>query len=333
MKRVAINGFGRIGRTVLRALLSDPTAKNKVSVVAINLGPSKPSNLDILFKYDSTMGVFPGTVSCEKDQLIIDGSPIALLNEPAPEKLPWQKLQVDCVVESSGAFTDGQQAKRHLDAGARQVIITAPATNEDLALVLGVNDQAYDQNKHAVISLGSCTTNCFAPLVKVLHEAFGITSGLMTTVHAYTNDQVLLDVEHKDPRRARAAALNMVPTKTGASKLIAKLFPELAGCISAVAIRVPTPVVSLLDFSFTAQKALSVEAINRALAAASNEVLRGIMQYETQPLVSSDFKGSTASCIIDSQLTQVASNMGKVFAWYDNEYGYSCRVRDFLLHN
>ncbi len=330
MKRVAINGFGRIGRTVLRTLLEKDVAEH-IEVVAINLGPSKPANLAILFAYDSTMGAFPGTVTCDEKSLIINGKAIALFTEKDPANLPWKQLGIDAVVESSGAFTDGLLAKAHLTAGAKKVLITAPAKNEDAAIIIGVNDHTYDQERHHIISLGSCTTNCFAPIVKVLVESCGITSGLMTTIHSYTNDQVLLDVEHKDPRRARAAALNMIPTKTGAKSLIAKIFPALDGCIDAVAIRVPTPAVSLLDFSFVASKPLSVDAINNAFKIASTGQLKHIMQYEDKPLVSSDFKGNSASCIIDSLLTQSTGSMGKVFAWYDNEYGYSCRVRDFLL--
>ncbi len=332
MKRVAINGFGRIGRTILRLLLEKDAAQ-QAEVVAINLGPSKPDNLALLFAYDSTMGHFPGTVSCDEKSLIINGKAIALFTEKDPAKLPWKSLQIDTVIESSGAFTDALLAQAHRTAGAQKVLITAPAKHEDFSVIIGVNDHLYDPANHHIISLGSCTTNCFAPIVKVLVEAFGLTGGLMTTIHAYTNDQVLLDVEHKDPRRARAAALNMIPTKTGARGLIAQLFPELAGTIDAVAIRVPTPVVSLLDFSFTAKKALTAESINRACKEASEGPLKNIMRYEEQPLVSSDFKGNSASCIIDSLLTQGTGSMGKIFAWYDNEYGYSYRVRDFLLHN
>lgn len=332
MKRIAINGFGRIGRTVLRVLLEKNIAE-QVDVVAINLGPSKPDNLALLFAYDSVMGPFPGTVTSDEKSLVINGKSIALFCEKDPALLPWKQLGIEVVIESSGAFTDGEKAKAHLAAGAKKVLITAPAKNEDAAIIIGVNDASYDPAKHHIISLGSCTTNCFAPVIKVLHESFHLSSGLMTTIHSYTNDQVLLDVEHKDPRRARAAALNMIPTKTGAKNLVAKIFPELEGVIDAVAIRVPTPVVSLLDFSFVASKPISVASINDAFKAASNGALKHILQYEDKPLVSSDFKGNSASCIIDSLLTQSTGNMGKVFAWYDNEYGYSCRVRDFLLHN
>ncbi len=330
MKKIAINGFGRIGRTVLRTLL-EKSLDSQIDVVAINLGPSKPDNLALLFAYDSLMGPFPGTVTSDEKSLVINGKTIALFSEKDPANLPWKQLSIDAVVESSGAFTDGETAQAHLAAGAKKVLITAPAKNAHVTIIIGVNDQTYDQTKHHIISLGSCTTNCFAPVIKVLLEALQLRSGLMTTIHSYTNDQVLLDIEHKDPRRARAATLNMIPTKTGAKSLIAKIFPDLAGSIDAVAIRVPTPTVSLLDFSFVASKPLSVDAINNAFKIASTGRLKHIMQYEDKPLVSSDFKGSSASCIIDSLLTQATGSMGKVFAWYDNEYGYSCRVRDFLL--
>jgi glyceraldehyde 3-phosphate dehydrogenase len=332
-KRIAINGFGRIGRTVLRAILLDTQAAAAIDVVAINIGSAKNEHLDLLFKHDSVMGMFPGSVAFDGITLTINNRAIPVYHETEPEKLPWKTLRVDCVVEATGAFTEKEQALRHCTAGAAQVVITAPSETADIAIILGVNHTAYNRSNHQIISLGSCTTNCFAPIVKVLHEVFELTGGHMTTIHAYTSDQVLLDNAHKDPRRARAAGLNMVPTKTGAQKLIAQLFPDLTSKISAVAIRVPTPVVSLLDFSFTTQKPFSRDAINTAFKNASSGRLLGVMQYEEEPLVSSDFQGNHASCIIDSLLTQTSGEMGKVFAWYDNEYGYSCRVRDFLLHN
>ena len=332
MKRIAINGFGRIGRTLLRTLLLNATALQELDVVAINLGPSRPEHLETLFAFDSIMGPFPGTVTSNAVALIINGKSIALFAEKDPEKLPWGKLIIDCVVEASGAFTDGEQAKRHCAAGAKKVLITAPGTHEDITIIPGVNTPSYNHAQHTIISLGSCTTNCLAPMVKVLHEAFSITQGLMTTTHAYTNDQVLLDVEHHDPRRARAAALNMIPTKTGASSVITKIFPDLEGKLNGLAVRVPVPIVSLIDFTFSSAKPLSVPAINEAFAAAAQGSLKGILRLETRPLVSSDFRGSEESCIIDSLMTQTIGNLGKVFGWYDNEYGYSCRLRDFLLH-
>jgi len=334
VKKIAINGFGRIGRTVLRSLLLSTHAEAKnIVVAAINVGPSPVDRLDLLFKYDSVMGTFPGIVSFDGSTLHINGHAITVYHEAAPEALPWQSLGIDCVVEATGIFTDKQQAMRHCTAGAKKVIITAPASDADITIIMGVNQQQYNRSQHQIISLGSCTTNCFAPLIHVLHENFTITSGLMTTVHAYTSDQVLLDNAHKDPRRARAAGLNMIPTKTGANTLVAQLFPDLAHKINASALRVPTPVVSFLDFSFTASQPCSANTINAALSAASTGSLQGIMLYEIEPLVSSDFQGSEFSCIIDSQLTQTAGSMSKVCAWYDNEYGYSCRIRDFLLHN
>jgi len=328
---IAINGFGRIGRAFLRALLSDEQARTTLRVVAINLGPNRTPNLDILFKHDSILGTFPGPVSATDDKLTVNGYDIALFAQADPAGLPWADLGIDWVVDASGHFTDGLKAQKHCAAGCKKVLITAPATNEDITIIPGVNDIAYNATKHNIISMGSCTTNCFAPVVKVLQESFGITQGFMTTTHAYTNDQVLLDVGHQDPRRARAAALNIVPTKTGAGKVITKLFPELEGKLSAIALRVPVPLVSMLDFTFTTSKPVNATLINDAFKASSNGPLKGIIQYETQPLVSSDFIGNESSCIIDSLLTQGSGSMGKVFAWYDNEYGYSCRLKDFLL--
>jgi glyceraldehyde 3-phosphate dehydrogenase len=332
VKRIAINGFGRIGRTVLRLLL-EPEPAQRATVVAINLGPSKAENLDILFAYDSIMGHFGGSVSYEQDVLIVNGKRIALLREKDPAKLPWKDLQIDVVVESSGAFTDGALAKAHCSAGAKKVIITAPAKNDDFTLIMGVNDTQYDKAKHHIISIGSCTTNCLAPIINVLATSgrCNIREGMMTTIHSYTNDQVLLDVEHKDPRRARAAGLNMIPTKTGAGDLMQRLFPSIDH-ISALAIRVPTSAVSLVCFSFTSDSCPSAQELNQLFKTASEGQLKGIMAYEEKPLVSSDFKGNSASCIIDSSLTKSNGlNLGTVYAWYDNEYGYSCRVRDFLL--
>lgn len=329
--RIAINGFGRIGRTILRCILADGAAQSKIEVVAINTGPHKPANLDILFSHDSVMGIFPGRVTVTDEALIINGTPITLISLDEPEKINWKQYNIDWVIDASGFFTDGKKAHKHCLAGAKKVLITAPATNEDVCIVPGVNDDKYSAEKHNIVSLGSCTTNCFAPVVKVLHETFGINEGLMTTVHAYTNDQVLLDIEHHDPRRARAAAINIIPTKTGADKVIAKIFPDLEGKIRGSALRVPVPVVSMLDFTFTSSKKIDANLINNAFEQAANSSLKGILEYTTLPLVSSDFIGNPASCILDSQLTQCVGQVGKIFAWYDNEYGYSCRVKDFLL--
>jgi glyceraldehyde 3-phosphate dehydrogenase len=331
--KVAINGFGRIGRTFLRTILLDNNIKNKLDVVAINLGPSKDVRIDLLFKYDSVMKEFPGQVEFKDNVFFIDGKKIQVFTEADPTKLPWKALEVDWVVESSGHFTSHQKASLHLNAGCKKVLVTAPVTDADVTIVPGVNDKAYDAETHSIISLGSCTTNAFAPMVKVINESFGIVAGMMTTVHAYTNDQVLLDVEHKDPRRARAAAINIVPTKTGAAKVIYQVFPELTGKIEALAIRVPVPVVSIVDFAFVAPKSITIQEINRAFQKNAEGSMSGILQYVTDPLVSSDFVGNVHSCIFDSLLTQSLGTMCKVFAWYDNEFGYSCRLKDFLLHN
>lgn len=331
--KIAINGFGRIGRAFLRSILLDKHAKDSLDVVAINLGPSKDIRLDLLFKYDSIMKEFPGAVQFKDNVFTVDGKSIKVFTEADPTKLPWKSLGIDWVVEASGHFTSHQKASLHLSAGCKKVLVTAPVTDADVTIVPGVNDKAYDSNKHAIISLGSCTTNAFAPMVKIINDSFGIVNGMMTTVHAYTNDQVLLDVEHKDPRRARAAAMNIVPTKTGAAKVIFQVFPELTGKLDAVAIRVPVPVVSLIDFAFVSSGALTVQDINQAFLKYANGEMKNTLQYVSDPLVSSDFIGNTHSCIFDSLLTQTIGNVGKCFAWYDNEFGYSCRLKDFLLHN
>ncbi len=331
--KIAINGFGRIGRAFLRTILLDESTKNKLDVVAINLGPSKDIRLDLLFKYDSVMKEFPGTVQFKDNVFVVNDKQIKVFTEVDPAKLPWKALGIDWVVEASGHFTSHQKASAHIASGCSKVLVTAPVADADVTIVPGVNDKAYDSAKHSIVSLGSCTTNAFAPMVKVINDSFGIINGVMTTVHAYTNDQVLLDVEHKDPRRARAAAMNIVPTKTGAAKVIFQVFPELTGKIEAVAIRVPVPVVSLVDFAFVSSKVLMPQDINQAFLKYANGEMKGKLQYVTDPLVSSDFIGNTHSCILDSLLTQVVGNVGKCFAWYDNEFGYSCRLKDFLLHN
>jgi glyceraldehyde 3-phosphate dehydrogenase len=331
--KIGINGFGRIGRTFLRTLLKDSNAKNKIDVVAINIGPSSTENIDLLFKYDSIMGTFDGNVTMENDFLFIDNKPIQLFCGANPEDLPWGKLGLDWIVESSGRFKSKKEASKHISAGAAKVLVTAPSPDADVMIIPGINDDQYSKNEHKIISLGSCTTNCFAPLVKVLHEAFTLESGLMTTIHAYTNDQVLLDVEHNDPRRARAAAMNIIPTKTGASKAIIKIFPELDGKLQAISVRVPVPVGSIVDFSFTTKKPISEESINKAFLQAANNELKNILMYLDKPLVSSDFIGNRHSAIFDSLLTKCVGNQGKVFAWYDNEFGYSSRLKDFILSN
>ncbi len=332
-KKIAINGFGRIGRTFLRTLLGNKDAVKDIQVTAINIGPGNPEQIAMLFKYDSVMGEFAGQVEYKNGILDVNGYHIKILTELDPAKIGWADLGIEWVVEATGAFRTREKAELHIKSGAKKVLITAPAENEDITIIPGVNDKNYDKAKHNIISLGSCTTNCFAPIVKVIKENFDLESGLMTTMHAYTNDQVLLDVEHKDPRRARAAALNMIPTKTGASKVIIKLYPELEGKLDAKAIRVPTPVVSLVDFTFATSQKLSVEQINAVFKKASENELQNILQYCELPLVSSDFTGNSHSCIIDSMLTQSVGNISKIFGWYDNEFGYCCRLTDFLLHN
>lgn len=330
MKSVMINGFGRIGRTFLRILLLDPQAAKNLAVVAINIGPGDINSCALLFKYDSLMPEYPGDVAVVDGHLVIDGKRIKILTELDPSKLPHTALGVDWVVEATGRFTSKEKASLHLKAGAKKVLITAPSSDADITIVPGINHTKYDSAQHNIVSLGSCTTNAFTPLVKMMKDHFGLTSGLMTTTHAYTNDQVLLDVEHKDPRRARAAALNIIPTKTGADKVIVQIYPELEGKIKALAVRVPVPLASLIDFAFIASKPISAEAINTAIKYASEHDLKHIVQYCDQPLVSSDFIGNPHSCIVDSLLTQCVGSMGKVFAWYDNEYGYSTRLKDFL---
>ena len=324
--RIAINGFGRIGRLVLRTL-SERYKKDFV-VVAINDMADLKTNVH-LFRYDSTYGVFPGTVEAGDGVMKINGKNIAVLNQKDPSRLPWKQLKVDIVIEATGVFTDGTQVRAHLDAGAKKVIITAPATNEDITLVLGVNDAQYHPSKHHIVSNASCTTNCLAPVAKVLHDSFGIERGLMTTIHAYTNDQRILDLMHKDLRRARAAATNIVPTSTGAAKAIGLVMPELKGKLHGLSLRVPTPTVSVVDLVVDLRKSASVEEINAALEKAANSKMKGILEYCNEPLVSSDFRANPASSIVDALSTVVMENkMAKILSWYDNEWGYSCRVGD-----
>lgn len=325
-KRVAINGFGRIGRLCLRTMLQ--RHKNELSVVAVNDMADLNTNAH-LFRYDSTYGIFPGNVETGEGILKVDDWNIAVVNLKDPARLPWKQLGVDIVIESTGVFTDGTQVRAHLEAGAKKVIITAPATNEDITLVLGVNDSAYDPRKHHIVSNASCTTNCLAPVAKVLHDEFGIERGLMTTTHAYTNDQRILDLMHKDLRRARAAAMNIVPTSTGAAKAIGLVMPDLKGRLHGLSLRVPTSTVSVVDLVVDLKKSGSVEAVNGALRVAAENGLHGILGYSDEPLVSTDFRGNSASSIVDGLSTVVLEGkMAKVLAWYDNEWGYSCRVGD-----
>ena len=324
--RVGINGFGRIGRLVLKAMLE--RGGGTLEVVAVNDLTDAATNAH-LFKYDSNYGVYPGTVEVQGDSILIDGASVRVLSERDPSRIPWGTLGVDIVLESTGLFTDGEKAGAHRSAGAKKVIISAPAKNEDVTVVLGVNEGLYDPSKHHIISNASCTTNCVAPVVKVLNDSFGISRGLMTTIHSYTNDQRILDVFHKDLRRARAAALNMIPTTTGAAKVVGVVIPELKGKLHGIAIRVPTPTVSLVDFVADVKTKVTVEDVNSAFAAAAEGGLKGLLQYCTEPLVSCDFKGSPYSAIFDSLSTMVMDDtMVKVLAWYDNEWGYSCRLAD-----
>jgi glyceraldehyde 3-phosphate dehydrogenase len=326
--KVGINGFGRIGRNVLRAALA---AKDQnMEVVAVN-DLTDPKTLAHLLKYDSVHGTLGQSVSAGEGYLEVAGKRIQVFKEKEPALLPWESVGAQVVVESTGRFTDANDAKKHLRGTVKKVIISAPAKNEDITIVLGVNEDKYDAGKHHVVSNASCTTNCLAPVAKVLHDSFVIQSGTMTTVHSYTNDQVILDFPHKDLRRARAAALSMIPTSTGAAKALHLAIPELKGKLDGFALRVPTPDVSVVDLTCFVEKATSVEEVNAALKAASNGRMKGILGFEENELVSMDFLGDDRSSIVDAQLTRVVSgNCVKVIAWYDNEWGYSCRVRDLI---
>ncbi len=327
-KKVAINGFGRIGRNTLRAAIREGIFE-KIDYVAINDPGLTPANAAHVFKYDSVMGKFDGTVEVVEDGLVINGKKIKFYAEKDPAALPWAELGVEVVVESTGFYTDAEKAKAHITAGAKKVIISAPAKNEDKTIVLGVNEKEYDPAKHDVISMASCTTNCLAPVAKVLDEKFGIVKGLMTTVHSYTGDQRILDAGHKDPRRARAGALNIVPTTTGAAKAVALVLPQLKGKLNGFAMRVPTPDVSVVDVVVETEKPVTVEAVNAALKAAADG---HVLCYSEEPLVSSDFIGSSQSSTVDAALTMtMGENMVKVVSWYDNEMGYSTRLAETTL--
>ena len=325
--KVGINGFGRIGRNVFRAALGNPD----IEFVAVN-DLTSPATLAHLLKYDSILGNLQNTITAGDDFISVDGKKLKVFAERDPAKLDWSSTGAQIVIESTGHFTDATKAKAHLQGTVKKVIISAPASNEDLTIVLGVNDKKYDPKTHHVISNASCTTNCLAPLAKVLNDTFGIVAGIMTTIHSYTNDQVILDFPHKDLRRGRAAALSMIPTSTGAAKALHLVVPELKGKLDGFAVRVPTPNVSVVDLTFTSEKPVTKESVNAALKAASEGPMKGIMGYETEELVSSDFKGNPLSSIVDSPLTKtVGSNMAKVISLYDNEWGYSNRVRDLVL--
>ncbi len=324
--KVAINGFGRIGREIFRVNLE----KNYFDIVAIN-DLSNPKTLAHLLKYDSNYGPLNNDVTATDTEITVDGKSYKVLSDRDPANLPWKDLGVDLVIESTGFFTDRTGAEKHIQAGAKKVIVTAPGKEMDFTVVLGVNDKDYDPTKHNIISNASCTTNCLAPFAKVLHENFEIEKGLMTTIHAYTNDQNILDLPHKDLRRARAAALSMIPTSTGAAKAIGLVLPELEGKLNGLAIRVPTPTVSIVDLVCTVKKSTTKEEVNEKLQKASEGELKGIMGFTKEPLVSIDFKGNPLSSIVDSDCTQVLEgNMIKVMSWYDNEWGYSNRVVDLV---
>jgi glyceraldehyde 3-phosphate dehydrogenase len=325
--KVGINGFGRIGRNVLRASLKD----SNIDFVAVN-DLTDPKTLAHLLKYDSILGNLPNRISATADGITIDGKTIKVFKERDPEKLPWDSVGAQVVVESTGHFTDANDAKKHMRGPVKKVIISAPAKNEDITLVLGVNHEKYDPAKHHIISNASCTTNCLAPIAKVVNDEFKIISGTMTTIHSYTNDQVILDFPHKDLRRARAAAINMIPTSTGAAKALKLVIPDLAGKLDGFAMRVPTPNVSVVDLVALVEKKTSKEEVNTALKKASDSgPLKGYLGYEEDELVSSDFKGDSRSSIVDSPMTLVVGGTCvKVISWYDNEWGYSCRVRDLI---
>ncbi|MFF8773193.1 type I glyceraldehyde-3-phosphate dehydrogenase [Kitasatospora sp. NPDC015120] len=320
--RVGINGFGRIGRNFFRAVQAQGA---DIEIVGVN-DLTDTKTLAHLLKYDSILGTFPGEVSHTADSITVDGKTFKVIAERDPANLPWGELGVDIVIESTGIFTKAEAAKKHVTAGAKKVIISAPATDEDITIVMGVNDEKYDGDKHTVISNASCTTNCVAPLAKVLNENFGIVKGLMTTVHAYTNDQVTLDFPHKDLRRARAAALNIIPTSTGAAKATALVLPELKGKLDGTSLRVPVPTGSITDLVVTLERDVTVAEVNEAFKKASETTLKGILQYTEDPIVSSDIVNSPFSTIFDSLMTMVQGNQVKVFGWYDNEWGYSNRL-------
>ena len=324
--KVGINGFGRIGRNVFRASHNDPN----IEVVAVN-DLTSPKTLAHLLKYDSILGNLHNQISAGTDSITVDNKTFKVFAERDPAKLPWDSVGAQVVLESTGHFTDANDAKKHVRGPVKKVIISAPAKNEDVTIVLGVNEQVYDPAKHHIISNASCTTNCLAPIVKVVNDNFKILFGTMTTIHSYTNDQVILDFPHKDLRRARAAALSMIPTSTGAAKALKLVIPEMAGKLDGFAMRVPTPNVSVVDLVAEVEKKTTKEEVNAALKKASQEgPLKGYLGYEENELVSADFRGDSRSSIVDAPMTLVVGNLVKVISWYDNEWGYSCRVRDLI---
>jgi len=322
--RVGINGFGRIGRQSLKAIIE---RTSNVEVVAINDLVDTEMNA-LLFRYDSTYGRYPGTVDYTDDSLVVDGREIKVFKEKDPAAIKWGDVGVDIVIESTGLFTDAEKARAHIQGGAKKVIISAPAKGEDVTIVLGVNQEMYDPEAHTIISNASCTTNCLAPVAKVVNDQFGIVRGLMNTIHSYTNDQRVLDVAHKDPRRARSAGQNIIPTTTGAARALALVIPELKGKFDGFSLRVPTPTVSVVDFTAQVENETSAERLNDAFRAAASGSMQGILGVTDEPLVSMDFKGDSRSSIVDGRSTMVLGNLVKVISWYDNEWGYSCRIAD-----
>ena len=326
--KIGINGFGRIGRLTLRTI--NQYHKGNLEIVAVNDLTDNKTNAHLL-KWDSTFGQYKGTVEAVEDGILVDGKKVKVLAEKDPAQIAWRDYGVDIVIESTGRFTDATKAAAHLQGGAKKVIISAPAKNEDITIVLGVNENTYDPAKHKIISNASCTTNCVAPVAKVLNDAFGINKGFMTTIHSYTNDQKILDVFHDDLRRARAAAINIIPTTTGVTKAIAQVIPALKGKLSGMSIRVPTPDVSVCDFSLEFSKDVTPEEVNEALKKAASGPMAKYIEYSEEPLVSMDFKGNAHSAIVDAMSTiGIGGNMIKVIAWYDNEWGYSCRLGDLV---
>ncbi|MEA3560888.1 MAG: type I glyceraldehyde-3-phosphate dehydrogenase [Candidatus Omnitrophota bacterium] len=325
--KVGINGFGRIGRLVFRAALE--MGEKDVELIAVN-DITDAQTLGHLLKYDSNFGILKNDIQAKSQSILVDGKEFKVFSEKDPSRLPWGELGVDIVVESTGIFRDIEKAGMHLRAGAKKVIVSAPAKGEMTTIVLGVNEEVYDPQKDNIVSNASCTTNCIAPVVKVIKDSFGVKKGLMTTIHSYTNDQKILDLPHTDLRRARAAAVNMIPTTTGAAKAVGLVIPELKGKLDGLAIRVPTPTVSIVDVVFQTEKETTKEEVNGLLKKAASEKLKGILEFCEQPLVSIDFKKNPASSIVDADKTFVFGDMVKVLSWYDNEWGYSCRIVDLI---
>jgi glyceraldehyde 3-phosphate dehydrogenase (phosphorylating) len=326
--KVGINGFGRIGRNIFRTSIGD----SEIDFVAVN-DLTDTKTLAHLLKYDSVLGNLDHEITSTAEGIKVDNDEFRVFSEKDPAAIDWESVGAEVVIESTGRFTNAQDAKKHLRGSVKKVIISAPAKNEDITIVLGVNEDKYDAAAHHIISNASCTTNCLAPVAKVMHQKFGIRKAQMTTIHSYTNDQQLLDLPHKDLRRARAAALSMIPTSTGAAKAVALVMPELKGKFDGISVRVPTPNVSLVDVVMDLEKETSTEEVNRALKDSANEELRGILAFSEEPLVSSDFKGNSHSSIVDAEYTKViGGNMVKILSWYDNEWGYSCRVRDLIKY-